>query len=485
MKTRKTVCCLIAVALLMGPVVCASADDVVEQLQSAVKAMQKTIEELQQKVADLEKQKGVAPAPTASAPTATAPTATATTTGTSEKVTFPPAVKEIVGQPSPITDRRNLNDQQDPAQRPNDLTLDPKYRGFIPVPNTGVLIKFNAKPRVDMTMDTRNSGDQDRFITAKIPVKGQSDYGGPEEFNINARGSQMSLDVRAPEMEGNFRFYYQNDFFGSGSGMQYRLRQLYGQFFNFTAGYTFSVFEDPDAWPDTVDYEGPNSAIFARRAVVRYLWQIDDHWQMNFGVEAPGSEVNSTNSISQVNRAPDSGLNVRWEDAKRGHVQAAVILRDISASGGGMGNQNVFGWGANLSTSLNVFERDSIQGQFTYGEGIFRYFNDDFQNNDAAYDKHGDLEALPAWGALVGYTHVWCSTFRSTGSFGYLNVDNLGSEGPNAYHQTIYGSANIVWQVRKRLSIGLEGLYGEREVQDGHNGNVWRLQLGMVYSLFD
>ena len=111
---------------------------------------------------------------------------------------------------------------------------------------------------------------------------------------MNARGSQLSVDVRAPEMPGDFRFYYNNDFFGSGSGMQYRLKQLYGQFYNVTAGFTYSCFEDPDAWPDTVDFEGPNSVIFARRALVRYMLPLSDAWQMNFGVEAPGSEVDGT-----------------------------------------------------------------------------------------------------------------------------------------------------------------------------------------------
>jgi hypothetical protein len=43
-----------------------------------------------------------------------------------------------------------------------------------------------------------------------------------------------------------------------------------------------------------------------------------------------------------------------------------------------------------------------------------------------------------------------------------------------------------VWQLRKRLSIGLEGLYGFKEVQNGlDSGDHWRVQLGMVYSLFD
>ena len=48
-----------------------------------------------------------------------------------------------------------MNDQQEAASRPKDYTLDPKFQGFIPIPNTPVLIKFNAKPHVDMTSDNK------------------------------------------------------------------------------------------------------------------------------------------------------------------------------------------------------------------------------------------------------------------------------------------------------------------------------------------
>ena len=44
----------------------------------------------------------------------------------------------------------------------------------------------------------------------------------------------------------------------------------------------------------------------------------------------------------------------------------------------------------------------------------------------------------------------------------------------------------IIWQLRKRLSVGLEGLYGIKEARNGvDSGDHWRIQLGMVYSLFD
>ena len=360
------------------------------------------------------------------------------------------------GPASPVVPRQNLNDQQQPAPRPGSTTLDPKYIGFIPIPNTPVMIQFNAKPRVDMTLDNRNAGDVTRFVTARIPVEEDPEYGGGRQFNINAKGSQLSLDVRAPTVDGSPRFYYQNDFFGSGPGeFPYRVRHLYGQIYNVIVGMTFSVFEDPDAWPDTVDYEGPNSAIFARRPLARYLWALDDHWQMNFGIEQPGAELDTASvdpAAEANNRSPDVGANLRWEDDAAGHVQLAGILREIGVRGTVVDDQTVLGWGVNLSASLHVWGGDSAQVQLTYGEGIFRYFNDDFVNNDAAFDSDGDLEAIRAFGAMVGYTHHWNEEWRSTATYGYVELDNTASQDATAYHVTQYASVNLVWQIRKKLS---------------------------------
>jgi hypothetical protein len=44
---------------------------------------------------------------------------------------------------------------------------------------------------------------------------------------------------------------------------------------------------------------------------------------------------------------------------------------------------------------------------------------------------------------------------------------------------------NLVWQIRKRLSLGLEGLYGHKEEKSGADGDVFRIQVGVLYSLFD
>src|SRR4029453_4440289 len=151
----------------------------------------KRMEQMKAKIAELEQEnhrhKKQAAASRAAPPPAPAvePAAGSTSAaGSSDQgVTIPPTAGTIKGRASEIKDRPAMDDQQEAAPRPNDLTLDPKYRGFVPIPNTPVLIKFNAKPRVDFTDDPQNTGNPDRFVTAQIPVEGDFFKGGGNQFN--------------------------------------------------------------------------------------------------------------------------------------------------------------------------------------------------------------------------------------------------------------------------------------------------------------
>jgi DcaP outer membrane protein len=456
-----------------------------KQLKSLVDQMKQTIDAQNSRISELEKGKSAKPAATPGISAATSPSVK-----TVEKV----AAGEQIGHQSPVTYRGALNDQQEAASRPKDFTLDPKYQGFIPIPNTPALIKFNAKPHLDLISDNKNAGNQNRFVPASFPLKGASDYGGGEQFHMNANATQLRLDVRAPEMDGNFRFYYQNDFFGSGSDtgdMKYRVQHIYGQLYGFKAGFTYGVFEDPDSWPDTVDYEGPNAVIFSRRPVAQYTYAWNDNWNTTFGVEKPDifADVNTggnTNS-SQLTRMPDLGFNTRYEKAGLGHLQFSTLFRDVGVQDDTGKEHHVFGWGVNLSAGIDLSKNDTLQLLGVYGEGVGGQGNDaGFLNSDAAFDTSGNLEALPYWSVSTGLTHRWNDAFRSTITYGYVNLNNTSGQATTFYHSSHYASANLVWQMRKRLSVGLEALYGLMEARNGvDSGDHWRVQLGMVYSLFD
>jgi hypothetical protein len=395
------------------------------------------------------------------------------------------------GPQSPIRDRDGLYDRQVAAARLDDLTLDPDYRGFIVVPNTGMIMRFNAKPRLDANWDNRNAGNGDRFVPALIPVRGEPNYGGGSQFSLNSNGTQLSIDVRAPHSPGNFRFYYQNDFYNEiDKDMKYRLQHAYGQYYNIVAGFTYSVFEDPDIWPDTVDYEDINSVIFARRPVMQYKVGLAEAWQLTLGVENPDIFVDqppapAAQDVTRVTRRPDLGFNVRWEDEKWGHSQFSAMLRSIGANGTSVGAQSDDGWGVNWSIGLNVTEGDTVQFLAVYGEGIGGMGNDtSFLNSDGGYTASGQLEALGYYSLLFGFTHHWNDAWRSTATFGYAELDNSSGQSPTFYHNSTYASLNTIYSVGPRLSVGGEVLYGHNERFNGQEGEATRVVISMVYSIF-
>jgi len=495
-QRRRILAAVLTASALTAPALHAQSAEEFNQLKALVEQLQKTIDTQNQRISDLEKQKGAAPssAPTAApgATTATPPSVVANSP--SIQVIEKAAAGEAIGQKSPVTYRGAMNDQQEAASRPKDYTLDPTYQGFIPVPNTGVLIKFNAKPHLDMTWDNKNPGNQNRFVPAVFPLEGSATESEDGQFNANANATQLRLDVRAPEMAGNFRFYYQNDFFGSGSdtgNMKYRVQHLYGQLYGFKAGFTYGVWEDPDSWPDTVDYEGPNAVIFSRRPVAQYTHAWNDNWNTTFGVEEPDIYVDINSGpnpgTAQLTRIPDLGFNTRFEKEGFGHLQFSTMIRELGARDG-LGEEHYeLGWGVNLSAGIDLTENDFLQVLGVYGEGVGGMGNDtSFLNSDAAFNPAGELEALPYWSVSVGYTHRWNDKFRSTVTYGYVNLDNTDGQAATFYHTSQYASANLIWQLRKRLSVGVEGLYGMQEARNGvESGDHFRLQVGMVYSLFD
>ena len=493
---RALVGTLAALVLVAGSVATAGAQSAqqqeIETLKKIVDQQERSIQELKARLKALES--GVK-APAAAAAPATAPAAPpepAVATGEApspaEEMEARLRAEGAFGRPSHVTDRKNLDDRQTPAARPSDYTFDPQFRGYIPIPNTVFMVKFNPKPRLDLTMDSQNSGDDFRFVPALFPLKGGVNHGGGEQFNMNSNGSQIRLDVRAPTMEGNFRVYYQNDFFGSDTkNMQYRLQHFYAQYYGVVGGFTYGVFEDPDAWPDTVDYEGPNSVIFSRRPLVHYTREFADDWNFTLGLEDPDIFLDTTSqpNAQLSTRAPDAGFNVRWEpDA--GHVQFSTLFRSIGANHTTMGGQNVFGYGFGLSSVFNLTDNDTFLTWFVYGKGIGGQGNDSgFDNTDAAFSSDGELEALDYASALGAISHRWAPRWRSTATFGYVNVQNAGGQANGAYNFTYYTSGNLVYQLFKRLSVGAEVLYGLKEVKSGNTGDDIRFQVGMVYSPFD
>jgi hypothetical protein len=408
---------------------------------------------------------------------------------------LPPPVAQLTNPAPGVSRTRNRNlflDEQWSAPRLNNAPIDPSLKGFIPIPGTSTIFKIGGSARLDVIADDSNNGNPNEFIPSSFPVPGQPGAGSPSRSQVQAKGSRITFELRRPVgQDNNLRVYYENDFFGEAntSTPTYRLRHLYGQAWNFLVGQTFSNFMDVDAFPDVIDYEGPNGLVNTRQSQIRYSQPfLDTKLQLAVSVEQPNAQIRLTDpaygsGASTVNRRPDFAAHVRYEDKRLGHLQLSGIYRYLSYDNNNTG-QGVPGWGVSLSGGLNLFAHDALTAQGTYGEGIARYIRDPSgANEDAALDSHGNLRALPVWGVAVGYTHVWDDKWKSTVSYGYAHVDTEASSGQFAFAHSNYVSGNLIYQWSPSFRLGVEYLYGTKEVRNGASHAGQRLNFVVKYDL--
>ena len=388
-----------------------------------------------------------------------------------------------------IRNREAPSGEQEAAPRPDNTPLTGTLTGFIAFPGTKVLFKPGGLVRLQLVSTSKAVGEQDKWVTSSIPVKGQSGYNTGEQFNANANQSRINLDVRATTPFGPLRVYYENDFSDtSGQSFAYHIRHFYVQVANFFAGYGNSTLVNVDAAAETLDLQGPNGAVKKRHAQARYTAVLargsGSATTLAVSLEDPGSEVPS--SLTPRSAAPDGVVALRWE-GRHGHIQLGGLARSIgyqdSSTGAG---QAVFGWAVSLAGDLNLGARDHVSGQVAGGEGAGAYFADTAGGHyDAALTQGGQLRALPIIGGFAAFTHFWSDRWRSSVSYGYLALDDTAyaaSLGAAAFQRSQYASANVLWTPSRHFFIGLEGLYGTNKVISGSAGEAWRMMLNAQYS---
>ena len=124
-------------------------------------------------------------------------------------------------------------------------------------------------------------------------------------------------------------------------------------------------------------------------------------------------------------------------------------------------------------------------GDANFGEGIGHYLVDlAGLGVDAALNAQGRLVAIPAFGAYGAYQHYWNEHWRSTGTYGYVRLNTLSGQAPDAFHSSQYAAGNVIWNIRDTISVGAELLYGTHLENSGAKGNATRFQMAIQYDLF-
>ena len=368
-----------------------------------------------------------------------------------------------------------------------------EFPGSFRIPGTDAALKVGGQVRVTAVFSLDAIGTDDRFVTSSIPVEGSEAAGKGARTTLSAAASRFNLDFRTPTGVGAMRAFIEVGFSGTEEPTFANLRHAFGQWDHFILGQTWSTFADPEAEPFGIDNEGLNAISLFRQPQIRYTTPLWETYTFAASLENPAPDVTNASGVNQV---PDFVFRLRWDPAKGrgnlplfgqvGHVQAALLLRQIRAESDLNPNQVVAkgGYGLGVSGRLRTGwwnALDEVTFSVYLGKGIGRYITDlrTAGGQDAYFDvRTGEMTALGVAAAYVGYEHAWSNVLRSTITLGWVWVDVIEAQPNEALKETRRFSLNLAWTPIPRLDLVAEVLTGTRVNKDLRSGSATQIQLG-------
>src|SRR6476619_3064288 len=119
------------------------------------------------------------------------------------------------------------------------------------------------------------------------------EFGEDGRFYESVRQSRFGVKTYTPTSYGELKTVFEFELFGVGvdaGQTTFRLRHAWGELGHFGAGQYWSTFMDPDVFPNTNEYWGPNGIAWFRD--VRFRWMpIKGRNSVTLGVERPGASA--------------------------------------------------------------------------------------------------------------------------------------------------------------------------------------------------
>jgi len=224
---------------------------------------------------------------------------------------------------------------------------------------------------------------------------------------------------------------------------------------------------DPDVFPNSVEYWGPNGMVFFRNVQFRWTpWQDGDS-RFAIALERPGASADQGEYAGRI----------ELED-----VKGRFPLPDLSAQ-----FRYAKGWGVNLSSNLKI-QKHVARLQLAFGEGVQNYWNDapvdvGIQNNFSNPRTPAVGKALPIRGIVAFLDLNWSDEWTSTVGYSMVDIDNSDAQADNAFKKGQYALANILYHPTPDVFLGPEIQWGKREnFRDGLTSDDVRIQFSAKYN---
>ncbi len=352
-----------------------------------------------------------------------------------------------------------------------------------------------------------NTSGRDFYVPAATPIfvpTAATPFRSTRSANLDAhvKQSRLIFGTDTP-LNGNpkdlLQTRFEVDLFGSSLGDQrttntygLQVRHAYVQWHEWLVGQTWSNFEDPAALPDAVDFIGStDGTVFVRQPQVRWT-----SGGLSLSAENTETTISPYRALTQNARVTSDDSNVpdlvakyTWKGAW-GQVSAAALGRQLkyrgfAPSGAVTADDTMYTGSLGLSGKINLGQ-DDIRFVLV-GGNLGRYVGLNFAN-DAVLTTNGvtgvaSLDAIEGYAGFVAWRHPWSKTVRTNLYYSMQSYDNdVALTGGLANKESWSVTANVFYSPLPKLDIGAEFRHAVRELENGVDGSLDRVQLTTKYS---
>lgn len=332
---------------------------------------------------------------------------------------------------------------------------------------------------------------RDFYVPSTIPI---GNAAADEGTDLNAHIKQSRFNFGTDtllESGGKVSTRFEIDFFGRADGDQRIsngydpvIRHAYVTWGNWLVGQTWSNFMDVATLPEAADFIGTtDGTTFVRQPQVRWT-------KGGFSISAENREttilpydalgVAGARIVSDDGMVPDLTARYAWK-GQWGHVALAGLVRELTHEDPRIDvDDSTWAGSLSLSGKFNI-GRDDIRWMALYGN-LGRYVGLNFAT-DALLDANGNIDSLDGYAGFIAYRHMWTDKLRSTFSVALQEYD-YDSILSNSTANKSSGSwtVNLFYSPLPKLDIGAEYRSAMAERENGDDGDLDRFQLTTKYS---
>ena len=379
-------------------------------------------------------------------------------------------------------EKKNITDDASGYKAPMD------QKGSLELTTADTVLSVGGR----IQLDAIYASPEGPHFAKAIPIGEQ--VGEDGQIVFSSQYSRLWVKTRTPSEYGTVRALIETDFLGTAgtetnvNAHGIRLRHSYVQVGGWSIGQTNSAF-NADVTLDII-ITAINDT-FVRQPLIRYQYE-NELFSYALSFEQPETTLldPDANIITPKDDVvPDVIARIihypRWGELGLS-MMGRYIVQDhatLSDDTDLTNKDSAFGWGANLSGKVKVFELDDIRFAAHYGDGIGRYL---------AYDAYpagvitssGEINLQTSFGGHIGYRHWWNHKLRSTISYSYAatenNLDNLNNL--NLINKDARSTQlNLFWMPIPNSLVGVEYASAKRKVESDEEGKIQMLNLIFRY----